>query len=390
MPSINNRSEIPSLLENPDFTRFLGIQSREQFQEIPSKDVGSVHEYVRNPWDEHHETAGVRLVSFTGPKRNGIYGRSVYVARLYGNSSEPFRVAGSETVPWGNDMDQDMIFEDFASLGQALDFACMIHEKGSFEINVIQENEEAGVYEKGAATSSVPEQPAYTNADLARHHQFDQAVEASVAHWSTVVPAFVREEFVGFHEIPEIMERAIKLGINEFGTQAQTAWAMNVSILGGDGGLVGAHNNDLSPWGIFEGEFFMALEIGDPNLNVYFDTEGRQLTEAESLQRGVLDPESPSLIKEVKEAGLTLTDFDLTKACLLKYPDDLACDLYWRDDQETMKAKYAIMEQAICEFQQDFPMPESVVESAPKAVSPVVASTPTKKSRQIEDTGPSM
>lgn len=202
MSYVKDKSEIATLLDSPVFTRLLGIQSREQFFELDLKDREVMGQYFENPWDEEHETAGVRLAR-TG--KTGFYGTSVYVAKLYGEHEAPFRVVLSEVVPWGTEMDPELKIGDFKTLGEALDMMIETHQKGNVQLNVIQENEATGLYEKGGSSIDVPSAPVPSKGDKVIHARFDRAVEASVADWAIVPEPEVAEQ--GF-EVPVSTRRS--------------------------------------------------------------------------------------------------------------------------------------------------------------------------------------
>lgn len=200
MSYVKDKSEIAALLDSPVFTRLLGIQSREQFFELGKDEVG-LGQYFANPWDEENETAGVKLARIG---KSGFYGTSVYVAKLYGEHEAPFRVVYSEVVPWGTEMDPELQIGDFKTLGEALDMMIETHEKGNVQLNVIQENESTGLYEKGDSSIQVPNAPAITKSDKVIHARFDKAVEASVEDWAKAPELEVVES--GF-EVPAATRR---------------------------------------------------------------------------------------------------------------------------------------------------------------------------------------
>lgn len=201
MSYVKDKSEIAALLDSPVFTRLLGIQSREQFYELGKDEVG-LGQYFANPWDEESETAGVKLAR-TG--KSGFYGTSVYVAKLYGEHEAPYRVVYSEVVPWGTEMDPELQIGDFKTLGEALDMMMETHEKGNVQLNVIQENESTGLYEKADAAIQVPNAPTPSKADKVIHARFDKAVEASVEQWAKAPEPEVVEQ--GF-EVPMATRRS--------------------------------------------------------------------------------------------------------------------------------------------------------------------------------------
>lgn len=203
MSYVQDKSEIAALLDSPVFSRLLGIQSREQFLALSKEESGPLGQYFENPWDEADETVGVKLVS-TG-KPTELYGKSVFVAKLYGEHEAPFRVVFSEVVPWGTEMDPDLLVGDFKTLGEALDMMIETHHKGNVSLNHIVENEATGLYEKGAASVSLPGAPKPTKEDRALHARFDQAVQASVADWARAPEPEVIEQ--GF-EVPATSRHA--------------------------------------------------------------------------------------------------------------------------------------------------------------------------------------
>lgn len=181
MSYVQDKGEIAALLDSPVFTRLLGIQSREQFLSLTKDESGQLGQYFENPWDDENMTAGVKLVS-TG--NSSFYGQTVYVAKLYGENEAPFRVVYSEVVAWGTEMDPELKVGDFKTLGEALDMMIETHQKGNVQLNVIQENEATGLYEKGQASIQVPNAPVGTKDDKVLHARFDKAVEASVENWA--------------------------------------------------------------------------------------------------------------------------------------------------------------------------------------------------------------
>ncbi|MBI6885781.1 hypothetical protein [Pseudomonas putida] len=187
---VSNKGEVASLLDSQLFVKLLGIQSREQFESL-TPDEAENGQYFENMWDEADQTRGVVLVS---TDRGAFYGSKVFVAKLYGEPELPYRVVYSEVVPWGTEMDPDLVVGDFKTLGEALDMLIETHQKAKVSLNRIVENEAIGLYVKGMPEASLPDAPAPTKSDKARHALFDQAVQASVEEWAKVPEPELAEE----------------------------------------------------------------------------------------------------------------------------------------------------------------------------------------------------
>lgn len=161
MTTLSNKSELVKHLEDPVFVALLAAESESDLNKIKI-DPETCVEYQVNPDDEDDERIdGVYLFS-TPLKGNGSganYGTTVQVIKLFGGSDYPFRLEASEDVPWGNGMESDEHLGDFRTLGEAVDLAFHIHEKGTIELNTLMENEESGGYSKGPSKIEIPALP---------------------------------------------------------------------------------------------------------------------------------------------------------------------------------------------------------------------------------------
>ncbi|WP_054068208.1 hypothetical protein [Pseudomonas amygdali] len=156
MSELSRKEDLLELLKKPDFIELLFINSEQEFGEQSQAFQSSHDEYYATDWDEH--TSGVDL--FTTPRKSigagDPWGTWLEVVKLYGNYECQYRVRALEYAPWGQDVESSTV-GDYKTLGQAMDVALGIHEHGSVEINVIEEDLDRGCYVRGDSRIEGPE-----------------------------------------------------------------------------------------------------------------------------------------------------------------------------------------------------------------------------------------
>lgn len=169
MSELSRKEDLLDLFKSPDFVELLFINSEMEFGEKSQAFQSAHDEYYATDWDEH--TSGVDL--FTTPRKSigagDPWGTWLEVVKLYGNYECPYRVRALEYAPWGQDVESSTV-GDYQTLGQAMDVALGIHEHGSIEINVIEEDLEQGRYVRGDSRIEGPEEdgaPALSDVALA-------------------------------------------------------------------------------------------------------------------------------------------------------------------------------------------------------------------------------
>lgn len=156
MSEISRKEDLLDLFNNPDFVDLLFIDSEQEFDDKPQAFGSSYDQYYAREWDEH--ASGVDL--FATPRKSigggEPWGTWLEVIKLYDDHEFPYRVRALEYAPWGQDVESSTV-GDYKTLGQALDMAMGIHERGRVEINVIEEDLERGRYVRGSSRIEGPE-----------------------------------------------------------------------------------------------------------------------------------------------------------------------------------------------------------------------------------------
>lgn len=281
MITLENKSELQLLIHNPGFQALLEIDSAEVFLQRALSHPNQQFEYHANKWDE--EGAGVKL--FQTPMRGNncgaAYGTWLNVAKLYGQPELPFRVQAAEYVPWGVEVDLENI-GDFKTLGEALDCAFAVHERGSIELDVRGFDAE-GHYGQGepridlATPDNLSDEAQAVNSmleSLAARRQERLALEREQAKARQQ-----RYDFsVDLNHVPALLgiikERLKSADVWETSsTLIELAASINRHMFAGQGHLLTCYNNDLRRHRVEpDGTTFVAIEVGQ-DLR-YYNAEG--------------------------------------------------------------------------------------------------------------------
>ncbi|WP_410951150.1 hypothetical protein [Pseudomonas sp. S1(2024)] len=285
MTTLENKSELQLLIQNPGFQALLEIDSSEAFLQRALEHPNQQFEYYAGKWDE--EGAGVKL--FQTPMRGNncgaAYGTWLNVAKLYGSPDLPYRVQAAEYVPWGVEVDLENI-GDFKTLGEALDCAFAVHEHGSIELDVRGFDAE-GRYGKGdpridlAAGDTLSVEALAVNAmleGLAERRQEHLAIErekAQVRQMRYDVP-------VDFNHAPALLglikEKLKQADLGEaYSTHIELTASINKHLFADQGHLFTCYNNDLRRHQVEpDGATFVAIEVGQDlryyNVDGMFET----------------------------------------------------------------------------------------------------------------------
>jgi len=285
MTTLETKSELQLLIQNPGFQALLEIDSSEAFLERALAHPNQQFEYHANKWDE--EGSGVKL--FQTPKRGNncgsAYGTWLNVAKLYGQPELPYRVQAAEYVPWGVDVDLENL-GDFKTLGEALDCAFAVHEHGSIELDVRGFDAE-GQYGQGepridlAAGDHLSVEARTVNAmleSLADQRQAQLAIEREKAQARQMrydVPVDLNHAPALLGLIKEKLKQA---DLEEtYSTHIELAASINKHLFADQGHLFTCYNNDLRQHRVEpDGTTFVAIEVGQDlryyNADGMFDT----------------------------------------------------------------------------------------------------------------------
>lgn len=201
MSELSRKEDLLELFKKPDFVELLFINSEQEFGEKSQAFQSEHDEHYATDCDEH--TSGVDL--FTTPRKSiaggDPWGTWLEVVKLYGDYECPYRVRALEYAPWGQDVESSTV-GDYQTLGQAMDIAMGVHEHGSIEINVIEEDLEQGRYVRGDSRIEGPEEdeaPALSDVALAvnqlvvNHAALHSAKQEAVARERAILKIIDKE-----------------------------------------------------------------------------------------------------------------------------------------------------------------------------------------------------
>ena len=287
MSTLTRKEDLLDLLKKPEFLDMLFINSEQEYDEQPKNVKSNFHQYHATEWDEH--TSGVDLF-YTPRKHNGLgeqWGTWLEVVKLYGNYELPYRVRALEYVPWGSDIDASTV-GDYKTLGQALDAAFNIHDHGSIELHVIEEDLDEGRYVKGDSRIEAPETDAEVISEVAlavNQLVSNQAVLQEVKKqalakerallnlihreaWSAPVPLEEAKPIVA--QFAKLLEDR-KLG-GSTDSMLVAASVINTQLFAGNASLISYHCSPLKDMFDQHGAVFAIVERSERDY-VYLSTE---------------------------------------------------------------------------------------------------------------------
>jgi hypothetical protein len=376
MPQIKSKSEILALLELPVFTQLIGMQTPKQLTSIPRIDLIGYGEYGEESSGD--APAGVMLFSLPS-KNRGESTTTVHVAKLFGATDKPFRVFGTEWVPWGTDMDPSLTFADVETLGEALDSAFLIHEKGHFEINRLSEDEETGHYVRAEAISELPAAVPASSPELGRNLKIQAAMSTSVEAWKVFDLEATTRDPVRIEDVAAIMRIAHASGVDFTTNPGESCLAMNEVLFKNEGEVLAGVNEFFVLEELFIGKF--AVRIDEPVTGDEFliDLNGQFMTMDQLLGCGVLKADVAQGIIKTMKLDVVPTENDLTTPTIIDFAG-LNKPLLFNPVENALANKVATLTQAVAEFSA-----KHVVHKPTQAPDPVA-----RKGRKDEEDGLSM
>lgn len=314
MSQIKTKNDILALLDLPVFEKLIGMQTPKQLSSIAPIDLIGFSEYSENSDDIEG------IILFNLPSKNhGATSTTVQVARLFGTTEKPFRVFGTEWAPWGTDMDPSLTFGDFVTLGEALDSAFHIHEKGHFEINTLEENEATGRYAKGQAVSELPEAVPASSPDLPRNLKIETVLSASTEAWATFDLEARSRDPVRLEDVKAIMRIAHASGIDFTTNPGESCLAMNEVLFKNEGEVWAGVNEFFMLDELFIGKFVVRIDEPITGEDFHVDVNGDFMTMDQLLDCGVLKAEAAQAIIKSLKLNLAPTDNDLTTPTIIDF-----------------------------------------------------------------------
>ena len=151
--------KVHAWLKRHGYENGLTPEKFESLNALSSEDDRYVDAFYHQPWDDEDQPVG--FVCYATPSSSGGgWGTTIFVVRAFASTDTPWLVYGTEFEPHGHDMEPHLCFGSFATLEYALALSCHLHNHDSFEINVIEEDLERGVYVRGQTRYPEACQPA--------------------------------------------------------------------------------------------------------------------------------------------------------------------------------------------------------------------------------------
>lgn len=273
MPTLEKKSDIIELIQQPVFQELLGINSPEEFESKGYAWPNGQNEY----FDEPDAEVGVGVHLFSTPTRGNNcgpeYGTWLDVCRLYGNPELAFRVIGTDYVPWGNDHDPKIRLGDYRTLAEALDVAFLAHEKGDFCVDLDDLEPTQDLDEETGVKAALSQ-----HETLSLRRQVERA--AQLERMAKPIP---------LEALPALLSKAQAQGFKyNDRDNVHLAVAMNNNLFEGRGELFGCFNQELNdglPGQV--GITVLGLLEGATGQYAYYDLDGIPKT-VEQVQAATL------------------------------------------------------------------------------------------------------
>ena len=354
MPTITEKSEILNLVKEQDFIEHLLIESSDQYESMPAE--------FRDRFSEHYsssfvdDASGVSL--FTTPKKSAGYGGDQWgswleVSRSYFESKCPYTVTACEYAPWGVEIDMSVV-DSFKTLGEALDAAFAIHQKGKIDLNVVLVNTKNGQRVRGEPEVESPQQIEISAealqvneflGDLSKHRMaiaearaLENAIltEIHAKAWDSPIPLDLAKPML------EQLKTLHKIKIEGYTESMHVgASSLNTMLFGGKGKLLSYHHLELkhSPTDQY-GTVLIALESA-PGTFSFVSPEGDVFDNAKDARAyvsSILSRQysSETAIQETMEwgiePGLDFNDLSISEIEPMLIDDeyDPLDDVQWR------------------------------------------------------------
>lgn len=348
MTTLESKSDIIALINNPVFQDLLDISSADDFVSRRYEWPNSQYEYFADP--DSDVSSGVQL--FSTPSRGNNcgegYGTWLNVVKLYGNPELAYRVLGTDHTPDGNDHNETMIVGDVRTLTEALDLAFKADELKSF---YGYELEDALAGAQSPADQGISNQIAQSVAQLEKAKAAEVLKEHARGrrYWAGIDPA----------DFQTIMGNAKSNGLKlSDHPNVEYAFALNSYLLNGKGEIFGCYNDSArEALGVHVG--LAVVGIADTKgAYTYFDQDGVPKTEDQIKNTAIEFMKNEFFPKEV---GTTFKfsdhdweyDVNLADNSFEKMEDQILNDYLIMEDHQDLQPAHSLIGGAAHAFREE-------------------------------------